>query len=286
MSKRFLLLGLFFLCAWMPFALAAGASRGERVGKSVRAESGRITLCVAYWTQPAGEAPRFFIKSGRDYKFLSIYEMSFGMPLTYHGRLPIPVFRKATEQEIVARKANPEIKKGDIEYIQAFSIDVPKGMSNIGVILTPGDLTKTKPIIFNLKDTDFPNGSTRIINLSRVPLAMQFGAERFLLQPGINRAYRTKPLETPREVIEFKIALNEGNEWKVAYSSAAVFRNTLRYILFIMPRTTDTATQGVFEMRRMMIVKAPELAQGTPAGTSKKSGTSPKTVPEKRPPAR
>lgn len=269
--------------ALLSFSIVADAqSRGRAVADD---DSGytAIRLRCALW-QPVEKLPALYFKEGREFKIFPLFVMAFQREYIYKGPTPIPVYRKATAEEVEQRKA-AGVKKSELDYIPVFTID-PKGMRDIGVVLLPGKFEK-KPakeiLVFDWSDRQFPYGTTRIANFSRRGLIGQLvprgekSGENFKLKHGA--IFTSKPLTEKRKIYELQIAALVNKQPQVIYSSAAAFTADTRTMVFIIPaagiKTTDDEAPKL-DFRTIRDRKRPE-----PKPTSKRSGNKDKPDAEK-----
>ena len=157
---KYLLIGLLGLLS----ALTAEAQARRGLGSATATDT--VIFRCAYWEKPAN-APQLFVKEGKDYVYLNVLKMAFARPYKYRGALPIPVYRKATPEEVAQRKSEG-VKASDLEYIPLFTIN-PRGMKDIGVIFLPGALerkTEDTQLVFDYSEKSFPYGSIRVLNFS------------------------------------------------------------------------------------------------------------------------
>ena len=264
---KYLLIGITALF----FAVTANA-QARRSGNSVpAAETDTVTFRCAFWEKPAN-APQLFVKEGRNYVYLNILKMAFARPYKYRGALPIPIFRKATPEEIAQRKAEG-VKTADLEYIPMLSIN-PRGMKDIGVLFLPGAVEKQNEnaqLVFDYSEKAFPYGSVRVLNFSGrallgrlIPQGADDKAENFKLR---NRdSFLSKPFEDARRIYEIQLAAVVNKKPMKIYSSAAAFYKTNRVMLFIVPADGNSAknTDGVPQLDFRMIKDSRPLAPLAP----------------------
>lgn len=213
------------------------------------ADTASVTFRCAWWQRPDGQQPPLYVKDGRDYKFLTLFEMAFQRGYEYRGVLPIPIFRKATEAEIEQRKA-AGVKKADLEYIPLFAVN-PRGMKDIGVILLPGKL-ENKPdkemLVFDWSEKSFPYGTIRIANFFRRGLIGQLTpqgedrGENFRLKH--MEIFTSKPIGEKRRIYDIQLAAVVDKQPKVIYSSAAAFFPETRTMIFIIPKPGQKVQPG------------------------------------------
>lgn len=239
---KYLLIGLLGI-----FSIVTAEAQSRRGNATVPAiETDTVTFRCAYWEKPAS-APQLFVKEGRDYVYLNVLKMAFSRPYKYRGALPIPIFRKATPEEIAQRKAEG-VKAADLEYIPLFSVN-PRGMKDIGVIFLPGALEKKTDdaqLVFDYSEKSFPYGTVRVLNFSGrpllgrlIPLGAEEKGENFRLK---NRdGFLSKPFEGERCIYEIQLAALVNKKPVKIYSSAAAFYKTNRVLLFIVPGDSQSA---------------------------------------------
>lgn len=239
---KYLLIGLIGLLS----AITAGAQSRRGVETVPASETETVTFRCAFWEKPAS-APQLFVKEGRNYVYLNVLKMAFARPYKYRGALPIPIFRKATQEEIAQRKAEG-VKAADLEYIPLFSVN-PRGLKDIGVIFLPGALEKKTDdaqLVFDYSEKAFPYGTVRVLNFSGRPLLGRLipqneeeKSENFRLK---NRdGFLSKPFEGERRIYEIQLAAIVNKKPVKIYSSAAAFYKTNRVLLFIVPKDTQSA---------------------------------------------
>ena len=225
---------------------AVTAEAQARRGGVPAAETDTVTFRCAYWEKPAS-APQLFVKEGRDYVYLNVLKMAFARPYKYRGALPIPVFSKATPEEVAQRKAEG-VKAADLEYVPLLAIN-PRGMKDIGVIFLPGALerkTEDTQLVFDYSEKAFPYGSIRVLNFSGrallgrlIPKDDEKKGENFRLK---NReAFLSKPFDDERQIYEIQLAAVVNKKPTKVYSSAAAFYKTNRVLLFIVPADSKSA---------------------------------------------
>ena len=227
----------------LAFAGMSIAAEAQQRSANETAESRRasITLRCTYWSRPTtpdGKETQLFIKtSPREYKTFYISEMAFSSAYEYSGPVPIPIFRKATEEEILKR-AEEGIKKPDREYIQISSIDT-KGLRDVGVLLT-GALGGNS-IAFDLSEKSFPNGALRIVNMTGMPLIGRTMVPEDLKTAETFNLSASTPIFTTKGVSErtikdIMLAIADPNSARgprVVFASSAAFFPGTRAILFV-----------------------------------------------------
>lgn len=200
-----------------------------------------VLVRCAYWERPESTPQTLFIKSRKGYRSLPVFTMAFGAPIEYRGPTPIPVCRKASEEEIEQRKAEG-VKASDREYVPLFSIN-PGKLKNIGVVLLAeksGVSAGRNMLVFDWSEEAFPYGTVRIANFSKQPLIGQLlprdgETERFSLKDG--GFYVSRPVGAERRVYGIQLAAMVNQKPEIICSTNAVFRDNSRVMLFVIPKS-------------------------------------------------
>lgn len=271
---KYLLIGLLGLLS----AITAEAQARRGLGSVAATETDTVIFRCAYWEKPAN-APQLFVKEGKDYVYLNVLKMAFARPYKYRGTLPIPVYRKATPEEIAQRKSEG-VKASDLEYVPLLTIN-PRGMKDIGVIFLPGALerkTEDAQLVFDYSEKAFPYGSIRVLNFSGrallgrlIPQGDDKKGENFRLK---NReSFLSKPFEDERRIYEIQLAAVVNKKPVKVFSSAAAFYKTNRVLLFIVPADGKSAKDpnGIPQLDFRMIKDQRPLAPSSPI-PERKSG--------------
>lgn len=233
----FILFG--FLAATLVGVPAAFAqSRGNALEDPA---SVSVIVRCAYWERPSETPPALFIKTRKGYRQLPAFAMAFGTPVEYRGVTPIPVCRKATDDEIEQRKAEG-VKAADREYVPLFSIN-PGKLKDVGVVLLAekkGSSAGRNMLIFDWSEEAFPYGTVRIANFSKQTLIGQLlprdeKPERFTLKDGA--FYVSKPVGAERRVYGIQLAAMVNKKPEVICSTNAVFRDNSRVMIFVIPKS-------------------------------------------------
>ncbi len=239
-----------------------------------------VLVRCAYWERPESTPPPLFIKSRKGYRSLPVFAMAFGAPIEYRGPTPIPVCRKASDEEIEQRKAEG-VKASDREYIPLFSIN-PGKLKDIGVVLLAGKNgapAGRNMLVFDWSEEAFPYGTVRIANFSKQTLIGQLlprdsTPERFTLKDG--GFYVSKPVGAERRVYGIQLAAMVNKKPEIICSTNAVFRDNSRVMLFVIPKSRPKPGEiPDIDFRSIKDYKRPEVTE--PAnGTGGDKGRAPR----------
>lgn len=280
-------LAFFVFFAGLIFGVPAllAQSRGNVAAHNEPPGSTSVLVRCAFWERPKDMPPAFYIRSTKGYKMLPVFAMAFGAPVEYRGPLPIPVCRKATEAEIEQRKASG-VKGNELEYIPLFSIN-PRGMKDIGVLLLPGKTegkSEKEVLVFDWSEKAFPFGTIRIANFSGRGLIGQLmprdgEPEQFRLKNG--GFYLSKPVNSERRVYGIQLAAMVNKKPEIVCSSNAVFRDSSRVMLFVIPKSKrgpdeipDVDFRSIKDYKKAE-TPAPERGNGKQSGAPRRGGTPP-----------
>lgn len=288
-----------FAACMLAFAGTAVVSEAQQRSRTASADVERhasIILRCTYWTQ-AGQADKeaLFYKDGREFKPFIVTEMAFVRAYDYRGPLPFVLYRKATEQEMLKRKEEG-VRGTELEYVPHAKINIPAGMRDVGVLI-PGNIQTAKPVVFDFSADAFPMGSMMILNMTRTPVNFGLAAPKGKTasvppqsaQLPVAGRWVTKPVKS-RTVLNVRAAVpssEEASGWKMAYASSAIFRETTRSVLFVLPgELADDGTPRL-QFRQANVVSAPPPPPKTedkkPKGRQDKNKEKEK---EKKPPRR
>lgn len=256
-----------FVCIACILAFAGMPLVSEAQQRAGVKESGRASLalrCSYASPESAKDTVDLFYKDGREYKPFFITVMAFVRVYEYRGPLPFVIYRKASEQEIAQRKEQG-IRGADLEYVEYAKIPLPAGLRDVGVLI-PGDLRTSRPIVFDFDEKVFPLGSMMVLNMTNQPV--QFGlaapkgkentiAPQVMELPGPGGRWITRPVKS-RSVLNIRAAVPAASGWKMVYSSSAIFRETTRSVLFVMPSAkVDSEGTYYLEFRQANVVAKP-----------------------------
>lgn len=294
MLKR---ISCFVSCVLALIALPTFANAQQRGALSSSDESSHATVVVrcSYWTDPGSERktePLYYL-NGRDYEPFLIADMAFVRAYEYRGPTPIPLYRKATEEEIAQRKAEG-VSKSELEYIQVATIPT-KGLRDIGVLI-PGELTGKNLQVFDFSEAKFPLGSMMVLNLCPAPIQFGLATPKNKPQTTAPQAVQLPPkgiwvtkAVKERTALDIRAAVPDGASWKVVFSSAGVFHPGRRSVLFVIPSTKKKRDDGLpaLEFRQASVAPkpvapAPETGDGK-KGSRSKDGKKSKPDKPKRP---
>lgn len=266
MLKHITLLAACFLA----FAGTAVVSEAQQRLSSEEADHANVVLRCSYASPDTGKQNKeaLFYKVGRDYKPFFITVMAFVRAYDYSGPLPFVLYRKATEQEMIQRKEQG-VRGADLEYVPYTKISIPSGLNDVGVLI-PGTLLGSKPIVFDFNEKRFPVGSMMVLNMTKTPI--QFGlapkakkGETPTMAPQVvelpvGGRWITKSVKS-RTILNIRAAVpasGEASGWKVIYSNSAMFRETTRSVLFVLPseKVGEDGTPRL-EFRQASVVPKP-----------------------------
>lgn len=204
-----------------------------------------IIVRAAYWQgAKAQNKEALFYKDGREYLPFRVTEMAFLKAYGYRGPLPMQLFRKATPEEIEARKANG-VAKNDLEYVEYAKIPLREDMKEVGVLI-PGDIRSSNPAVFDFSEKAFPQGSLLFVNMSAQPIrgnidladrtnpdGGKYEVQNFELQP--RNLARSRKVDA-RAILEVKLATPAENKvWKLAFASQLILTPEMRSVVFLLP---------------------------------------------------
>lgn len=133
--------------------------------------------------------------------------------------------------EIYKASMSPDPVTGQIPRLKVATFAPPANTPSVLVIVSPRPAVDPaappvyKVDVIDCNPADFPGQSIRIINLGKVAMAAQFGAQRMVTEPGATDVLRLKT--DSRSRVFFKIAVQSGQNppaWKLLQDSITVVR--------------------------------------------------------------
>lgn len=167
----------------------------------------------------------FSLKTGADYLPISSAPYAISPPVTLQPKGRLEVFQIAPL---------PDPVTGKKDWIKIANITPPAGIVSALVVVSPKppapgstDAPTCDVTFFDTDARAFPAGGIRMINLGRAQLGAQFDkATPIVLQPGETRI--TNPTPDPKNRIVARIAVHEGENWKLLSNKIVVLRPNQR----------------------------------------------------------
>ncbi len=163
----------------------------------------------------------YSLKSGTAQRQISPAPYAISSPITVPAKGRLDIYQLPSVPDPVTGKKEP---------VKIVSLTPPATLTSALVVVTPrppaaGSTTAPAPDIayFDTSTEAFPPGGIRVINLGRSPLGTRFDKiDPFLLQPGETRI--VTPVPDAKNRIVVKIAVSEGESWKLLSNKIAVLK--------------------------------------------------------------
>lgn len=217
-APRFLTVSFFLLLATL--ALAAPFARAQ-TPPAVPAPK-PATLRFLFLDETPGS---YSMKSGATTRQISSTPYAISPPV---------VVQPGGRFEIFQTSPRPDPATGKKIQVKIASLVPPADLASALVVVRPlpppaGETVPPPPEItyFDTSVAAFAPGSIRVINLGRAALGTQFDADApFRLQPGQTRIVTPSPDDKNRIVV--KIAVSEGDQWKLLSNKVTVLKPSQR----------------------------------------------------------
>ncbi len=245
---KYLLVGLLVL----GMSISGFAQARRNAGAAVPAERDTVRFRCAYLDASQQSDEKLFVKERKGFRLLNLGVMAFLGEYSYSGALPVPIFRKATPEEIEQRKKDPLVPKAEVEYVRVYELD-PHGMNYFGAILLPSPSGKAfeKPLIFDLNPKAFPPGAVRIYNFSRRTVGVKYEVQG---EPKTQSALTIRHQDsaiTPATtsdsgMFELRafVKLEKTQPLQEVFRTVGVVQKKHRYCAFLLPDSRETKRNG------------------------------------------
>lgn len=167
----------------------------------------------------------YSLKSGKSHRQISPAPYAISTPIDVAPQSPLDIYQLSSVPDPVTGKKEP---------VKIASITPPANLTSALAVVAPrrpdpGAVTPPPPEItyFDTSIEAFPAGTIRVINLGRSTLGTKFDKiEPFLLQPGEIR--HVTPVPDPKNRLVVKIAVSEGENWKLLSNKIVVLKPSQR----------------------------------------------------------
>lgn len=161
----------------------------------------------------------YSIKLGTTYRQISSTPYAISQPFQPSNLIPLEVYKTS---------ATPDPVTGVKPRIKVASIIPPINTPTALVVLSPQSEntdSKSSPTyqiqFFDNDPKSFPARSLRVLNLGHSQMAVQFGAEQAVIEPGASKILQPKTDKYNRAA--GKIAVATPTEWKLLYNKILIF---------------------------------------------------------------
>lgn len=161
------------------------------------------------------ESPGAFeVKVDGDYVQVSSHPYAISQPVRVTPRVQLPVYKKVN---------TPEGEK----RVSVANVSVDGDTASVLAVLAPRNRGGANSAsygvhYFKSNPSDFPEGSLRVLNLGRAPVALAFGQEAIVIEPGETHVMTPRPDRKNRFFA--RVAEKTNNGWKILYDNVSMMR--------------------------------------------------------------
>jgi len=195
------------------------------------------------------ESPSSYsIEGNSGYRVLSSYPYQVSPPVTFDPQERVDLYKSARKPERSTPSGKPI--SNEARYQKIGTATIPSNVSEVLVVVRKDseDAGAYRLEYFSSDPREFPEGTVRVINLGRTPIAVGINRERALMAPGQQRIMSPTPDHKDRLII--RVAEGDKNTWNILYDSVAVLRPGKRMTGVIVYSPTGMRhTYTAYELR-------------------------------------